>query len=107
MDVLGMLAVAPPPPAWVRERHPPARGRRASGRYPPGRRTAEAPLPSQVPQAEVGQWLASAKNGRRRMSFGQLVPRWALVAASAAVLLVSGLVGWGYEQRNGNAVIAG
>jgi anti-sigma-K factor RskA len=40
------------------------------------------------------------------MSFGQLVPRSALVAASAAVLLVSGLVAWGYEQRNGSAVIA-
>src|ERR671910_641497 len=50
------------------------------------------------------QRVASARNGQRRSSFGKLVPRWALVAASAAVLLVSGLVGWGSAQRNGNAV---
>jgi anti-sigma-K factor RskA len=39
------------------------------------------------------------------MPFGRPVPRWALVASAAAIFLVSGLAGWGYEQRNGNAVI--
>jgi anti-sigma-K factor RskA len=47
------------------------------------------------------QWVTSAKNSQRPTSFGNSVPQWALVAASAAVLLVSGLVGWGYTQRNG------
>ena len=33
------------------------------------------------------------------------VPRWALVASAAAVVLVTGLAGWSYEQRNSSATM--
>jgi anti-sigma-K factor RskA len=105
IDVLGALAVAPPPPAWVRG----AILQRAAVEYPTSTRQGGVPRSKIVePSATgaVGRWFTSSKIGRRSMSFGQLVPRSALVAASAAVLLVSGLVAWGYEQRDGTAVIA-
>ena len=104
IDVLGVLAVAPPPSAWVRS----AILRRAAAEHPAAILQSVAPESALTePRATggVGRWVASARNGRRRAFAGQLVPRWALVAASAAVLLVGGLVGWGYEQRNGNAGI--
>src|SRR5215218_10246208 len=65
MDVLGSLAAAPPPSAWVRS----AVLQRAA---------AERPTPTshgRVPQSAIaepsaagaiGRWLASAKNGARR-----------------------------------------
>jgi anti-sigma-K factor RskA len=99
-DVLGLLADAPPPPAWVRS----AILARAAAEYPGATHHASAPM-SAIAESSVTtggeQWVASAKNSQRPMSFGNFVPRWALVAASAAILLVSGLVGWGYTQRNG------
>jgi anti-sigma-K factor RskA len=104
IDVLGALAVVPPPPAWVRG----AILRRAATQHQVATRQTVAPgsiMTEPSATGAVGRWFTSAKIGQRGMSFGQLVPRWALVAAAAAVLLVSGLVGWGYEQRNGNAVI--
>jgi anti-sigma-K factor RskA len=105
MDVLGSLAVAPPPTAWVRS----AVLQRAAAERPASTRHGRVPRSANAePRAAgaVGRWLASAKNGQRRMSFGQVVPPWALAAASAAVLVAGGLVSWGYEQRNANAVIA-
>jgi anti-sigma-K factor RskA len=39
------------------------------------------------------------------MLSGVPVPRWVLVAASAAVFLVTTLAGWGYQQRNSNAIL--
>jgi anti-sigma-K factor RskA len=102
-NVLGLLAVAPPPPASVRS----AILQRAAADYPGATRQGAAARSANVESSATGgggTWLASAKNNQRHPSFAKLVPRWALVAASAAVLLASGLVGWGFVQRNGNAV---
>lgn len=104
INVLGVLAVGPPPPARVRGailRRAAAQPRAAQQAVTPGSTIAE-------PRATggVGRWLVSAQRGQRRGSSGPSIPPWALVAASAAILLISGLVGWGYEQRSGTAVIA-
>ena len=101
-DVLGLLSDAPPPPVWVRS----AILQRAADAQSVTSRQGGAPRSAiaESSAAGGGEWLASAKNGQRRMAFGKLIPRWALVAASAAVLLVSGLAGWGYAQRDGNVV---
>jgi anti-sigma-K factor RskA len=104
LDVLGLLAVAPAPPAWVRG----AILRRAAAEHPAATRQGAAPgdaIAEPIAHAEDRRSLESGRNRRRLVPFARPVPRWALVAASAAILLISGLVGWGYEQRNGNAVI--
>lgn len=104
MNVLGMLAAVPSPPAWARG----AVLRRAVAENPAAVRQGieSGKVISRVSTTgEVGQSPISAPSHRRLMPFGRPVPRWALVASTAAVFLVSGLVGWGYEQRNGNAVI--
>jgi anti-sigma-K factor RskA len=104
LDVLGLLAVAPAPPAWVRG----AILRRAAAEHPAATRQGAAPgdaIAEPIARAEDRRSLESGRNRRRLVPFARPVPRWALVAASAAILLISGLVGWGYEQRNGNAVI--
>jgi len=102
-DVLGLLADAPPPAAWVRS----AILQRAAAEYPGATRQGGAPMSAIAESSATGgaeRWRTFAKTGLRHTSFGKLVPRWPLVAASAAVLLVSGLVGWGYVQRTGNVV---
>jgi anti-sigma-K factor RskA len=102
-NILGLLTDAPPPSAWVRS----AILQRAAAESPGTTRQGGASRNAIAESSATGageQLLASVKNGQRHTSFGKLVPRWALVAASAAVLLVSGLVGWGYAQRNGNVV---
>ena len=104
MNVLGMLAAVPSPPAWARG----AVLRRAVAEHPAAvRQGIESGKVISGPSTtgEVGQSSISAPSHRRLMPFGRPVPRWALVASTAAVFLVSGLAGWGYEQRNGNAVI--
>jgi anti-sigma-K factor RskA len=100
-QVLGLLTDAPAPPVWMRS----AILQRAAAEDPGATRQGGAPRTAIAESSATDggeQGLASAKNGQRETSFGKLVPRWALVAASAAMLLVSGLVGWGYTQRNGN-----
>jgi anti-sigma-K factor RskA len=102
MDVLGALAVAPPPAAWLRG----AILQRADAEHKPAVRQETAPsIAIAEPNAagEVGRRPVSATSRRRLMPSGQPAPRWALVAAAAAVLLVTGLAGWGYEQRNSSA----
>jgi anti-sigma-K factor RskA len=102
-DVLGLLTDAAPPPAWVRS----AILKRAAAEYPGASRQGGAPMSAIAESSARGcgeQWLASTRNGPRHPSFGKLVPRWALVTASAAVLLVSGVLGWGSTQRNGNVI---
>jgi anti-sigma-K factor RskA len=98
MDVLGSLAVTPPPAAWVRG----AILQHADAEHQPAVRQEIAPsIAIAEPQATgaIGRSPVSATSHRRLMPSGQPAPRWALVAA-AAVLLVTGLAGWGYEQRN-------
>ena len=98
MDVLGVLAVVPPPPERLRG----AILQRAAAERPAAIRQGVTPgssLTELDSTGEVGQRLDSQNDRRLRMPFGKPVPRWALVAASAAVFLVSGLVGWGYDQR--------
>ena len=99
MDALGVLAAVPPPAPWLRAAilqraatQNPATIRQA---VPPGSVTTGPPA-----TREVGQRLDADADCRRHMPFGQPLPRWALVAASAAIFLVSGLVGWSYDQRN-------
>jgi hypothetical protein len=104
LDVLGLLAVAPAPPAWVRG----AILRRAAAEHPAATRQGAAPgnaIAGPIASGEDRRSLDSERNRGRLMPFARPVPRWALVAASAVIFLISGLVGWGYEQRNGNAVI--
>src|SRR5215213_9312960 len=98
MDVLGSLAVTPPPATWVRG----AILQRATAEHPAAVQQAIAPsIAVSGPNAtgEIGQGLVSATNRGRFMPSGQAVPNWALVA-SAAVFLVIGSVIWDYEQRN-------
>lgn len=105
INVLGVLAIEPPPRAAVRD----AILRRAVAQPPvkqtviPGTTLAESRS-----VGGAGQSLASAQRYHSRVSTGPLIPGWALVAAAAAILLVSGSVGWGYEneQSNSSAVIA-
>ncbi len=104
IDVFGALAVAPPPPSWVRGA---ILRRAAAERATATHQTVEPRSASIEPsvRGEAGRWLASARNGRLRMSSGQPVRRWAFVAASAAILLVSGFLGWDYQLRNDAVVI--
>jgi hypothetical protein len=105
IDVLGLLAVAPPPAAWVRR----AILKRATTERAVGTRQGSASgsaIAQPNTRGAVERWTSSARNSRRRLFTAELFPRWALAAASVAVLLVSGLAGgWGYEHLNGNAVI--
>jgi anti-sigma-K factor RskA len=99
MDVLGELAAVSPPAPWLRA----AILQRAAAQHPAAIRQEVTPgsviagLPA---TGKAGQNLDSDADVRRRMPFGQPLPRWALVAASAAIFLVSGLLGWNYDQRN-------
>lgn len=103
INVLGSLAVVPPPRAVVRD----AILRRAAAEPHAIQQTVEAGSAIAEPRDTGGiiRYMVSARRGQSCVSSGPVVPRWALVAASAAVLLVSGLVGWSYEQRNGGADI--
>jgi anti-sigma-K factor RskA len=104
IDVLGSLTVAPPPAAWVRgailQRAIPAHQAAIRQDFAPSIAMAEP-----IATGEVGQRPVSATSRRRLMPSGHPVPRWALVASAAAVFLVTGLAGWGYEQRNSGAVM--
>ena len=99
MDVLGVLAAVPPPAPWLRAEIL----QRAATQRPAAVRQGVTPASVTTgPPAtgEAGQRLDTAADRRRRMPFGQPLPRWALVAAAVAIFLVSGLVGWSYDQRN-------
>ena len=100
MDVLGRLAAVPPPATWLRS----AILARAAAETPATIREGAAAgsvLAGPGTPGEVGRELDSDMDLQRRMPFGQPVPRWALVAASAAVFVVSALIGWSYDYRNG------
>jgi anti-sigma-K factor RskA len=104
IDVLGSLTVAPPPAAWVRG----AILQRAIPEHKAAIRQDFAPsiaMAETIATCEFGQRPDSATSRRRLMPSGQPVPRWALVASATAVFLVTGLAGWGYEQRNSGAVM--
>jgi anti-sigma-K factor RskA len=99
MDVLGVLAAVPPPAARLRD----AILQRAAAENPAANRPgaiAGRVLAGSQATDEDKQGLDSDKECRRRAPFGQPLPRWTLVAASAAIFLVSGLLGWTYDQRN-------
>jgi len=103
MDVLGSLAMTPPPAVWVRG----AILQRATAEHRAAvQQDIEPSIGIAGPNApgEIGQRLVSATSRRRFMPSRSSVPRWALVA-SAAIFLVSGSVIWGYEQRNSSAVM--
>ena len=102
LDVLGELTAAPPPAPWVRG----AILQRAAAEHQAAVRPDVAPsIAIAAPRAtdEVGQRLVAATSERRLMLPGQPKRRWALVA-SAAVVLLTGLAGWGYEQSTSSAV---
>lgn len=97
MNLLGLLADVPPPPAEVRERIL----QRAAESTPPS-------APRVVPPPDDGQARAIAADaplplaparGRDGAPFGQPIPRRVLIAASAAVFLATALAGWSYEQQ--------
>jgi anti-sigma-K factor RskA len=104
MDVLGSLTVAPPPAEWLRD----AILQRATAEQRVAVRQHIAPsklIAEPTATGEVSQRPASTPSRRRLMPSGVPVPRWVLVAASAAVFLVTALAGWGYQQRNSNAIL--
>jgi anti-sigma-K factor RskA len=104
MDVLGSLAVAPPPAAWLRD----AVLQRAAAEPQDAVRQDISPgIAIAEPQVtgEIGQRPLSATSRGRLMPSRLPVPRWALVASAAAVVLVTGLAGWSYEQRNSSATM--
>src|SRR5215213_6125885 len=86
MDVLGSLAVAPPPAAWLRD----AILQRAAAEHQPAvRQEIATSIAIAEPKVagEVDRRQVSAASRLRLMPSGQLVPRWALAASAAAVLL--------------------
>lgn len=98
MDVVGVLADVPPPAADVRG----AILRRVAA--------ANAATEQVSRSAEEGRGEVrgtrptdprpAARNEQRQSTpFGQPVPNWALVAASAAIFLVMVVAGWRYEER--------
>jgi anti-sigma-K factor RskA len=102
LDVLAALTAAPPPAPWVRG----AILQRAAAERQAGVRLHTAPSIATAESnasGETGQRTIPAKSHRRLLLSRLPVPRWALVA-SAAVVLLTGLAGWGYEQRIGGAV---
>ena len=101
LDILGVLATVPSPPAWLRT----AILQRATAEHPAATRQggdveAGSVIAEPIVSGGVERSLHSDTTRRHPMPFGRPVPRWALVAAAAAIFLVSGLVRWGYEQRN-------
>lgn len=98
MDLLGLLAEVPPPPTQVRDAilHRAAATPRAANRPVAASGTAVAGVGS---GDEASEMEGARPERSQRMPFGKPVPRWALVAASAAVFLVSGMMGLSYQQR--------
>jgi anti-sigma-K factor RskA len=104
MDVLGSFTVAPPPAGWLRD----AVLQRATAEQRVAVRQDIAPsiaVSQPTATGEVSQRLVSAPSRRRLLPSGESIPRWALVAASAAIFLVTALAGWSYEQRNSSAIM--
>jgi hypothetical protein len=98
-DVLGLIATVSPPSAHVRE----TILQRAAALRPAVIRQ-DAP-PGSIPvgppaTGATGQRLDADADCQRRIPFGQPLPRWALVVASVAIFVVSGLLVWSFEQRN-------
>ncbi|HEU0116639.1 MAG TPA: anti-sigma factor [Thermomicrobiales bacterium] len=96
LELLGALAAVPPPPPAVRDaivRRAAAESAALGSRRPPLQL-----LPAAPPAPSTGAPAISAP--RPETPFGRPLPRWALVAASAAVLLVGSFVSWNYEFRN-------
>jgi anti-sigma-K factor RskA len=102
MNVLGTLAAVPPPPSWLRG----TILRRAAALAPVARHV-DAALPavsaSSPDKGAAMLRLLPPADRHHGAPFGHPLPRWAFVAASAAVVLVTGLFGWNYEQRNAAA----
>lgn len=98
LNLLGMLAEVPPPPAVVRERIL----RRAAESGAPST-PREIPAPHDNGQARSiaagAPGLPAAERVRDDVPFGQPIPRRALIAASAAVFLAAALAGWSYERQ--------
>lgn len=95
MNVLGLLAAAPPPSSRLRGaimRRVIAEDPAANRQYPPRAKT--------VAHASAPWRTVSTAGWRRGVPSGCPLPRWALAMASASILLASGLVGWTYGQRN-------
>jgi len=104
MDVLGSLAVAPPPAAWVRG----AILQRAAAEHQPAVRQEIATsiaIAGPKVAGDISRSPVSTASRIRLIPSGQPVPRWALAASAAAVLLLTGLAGWSYEQRTSSASV--
>lgn len=93
MAVLGQLAPVSPPAPWLRG----AVLRRAAISV---REKSPAPF-SQAPASgkRVLMRLLPERGRTQDLPFGHPLSRWVLVASSAVVIFVSGLLGWSYEQR--------
>jgi anti-sigma-K factor RskA len=98
MNLLGLLADVPPPPPALRE----LILQRATD-LPPLPESQERFFGSGAGQERLSTVAgpASLAHPRARDSapFGQPIPRWVLIAASAAVFLATGIAGWSYEQQ--------
>jgi anti-sigma-K factor RskA len=104
MGALGVLAGVPQPPAWVRGailRRAAAEGQVASRQH--HGLTSGSARTERGSSVAIGRTVEPGRDRWRRMAIGQLVPRWALVAASVALLLAGGLVTWSHEHHNGTS----
>jgi hypothetical protein len=95
MNVLGTLAAVPPPAglrgAVLRRAAQPRTGRQEND-------SSEGIARQTAPAVPLRLLLGDERP--RSLPFGQPLSRRVLVAASAAVFLVSGLLGWNYERHH-------
>lgn len=98
MDVVGVLADVPPPAADVRGA---VLRRVAAAQAAAGQISLPATEDFGEPRGTRAdhERPTGREQNRQLRSFGQPVPNWALVAASAAIFLAMVVAGWRYEER--------
>jgi hypothetical protein len=100
LDLLGELAAVPPPPDWVRSA---VLWRASDAAASPDAPDLGADFDADF-DADFGAAPTAAPPapGRHGLTpFGKPLPRLAMIAASAAVMLVGSLAAWNYELRHG------
>jgi anti-sigma-K factor RskA len=105
MEVLGALAIVPPPPAWLRGEML----RRAAAIEPlPHSDRSDSATDSDRQEASgaVARRLVADAGRARNVPFGPPLSRQVLLTATAAVFLTTGLLGLNYERQHAPAPAA-